>query len=248
MNILIVDDEKPARDRLRQMIDDTAGHTVVGEAGNGQQAVAMATDKNPDIVLLDIRMPGLNGIETAHHLNTLENPPAVIFTTAYDEHAIEAFEAHAVGYVLKPVRRSRLASALDHAVRLAAVTLNEIAVQSDIEPRRKHVCARSHGQLKLIPVKDVYLFQADQKYTNVHHSQGHNLINDSLASLEQEFATDFVRIHRGAMVAVDKIEQLVKTPGGKTRVILRNHSQDEDKGLIISRRHLSEVRSRIKGG
>lgn len=248
MNILIVDDEKPARDRLRQIIDDTAGHTVVGEAENGQQAVSMATDKNPDIVLLDIRMPGLSGIETAHHLNTLENPPAIIFTTAYDEHAIEAFEAHAVGYVLKPVRRSLLASALDHAVRLAAATLNEIAVRSDIEPRRKHVCARSHGQLKLIPVEDVYFFQADQKYTNVHHRRGRNLIDDSLASLEQEFAADFVRIHRGAVVAVDKIEQLVKTSDGKTRVVLRNYSQDEDKGLIISRRHLSEVRSRIKGG
>ncbi len=248
MNILIVDDEKPARDRLRQIIDDTAGHTVVGEAENGQQAVAMATDKNPDVVLLDIRMPGLNGIETAHHLNTLESPPAIIFTTAYDEHAIEAFEARAVGYVLKPVRRGLLASALDHAGRLAAATLNEIAVQTDIEPRRKHVCTRSHGQLKLIPVADVYFFQADQKYTNVHHSHGSNLIDDSLTSLEQEFATDFVRIHRGAVVAVDKIEQLVKAADGKTRVILRDHSQDRDKGLIISRRHLSEVRSRIKGG
>ena len=248
MKILIVDDEKPARDRLRQIIDDISGHAVVGEAENGEQAVALATDKNPDIVLLDIRMPGLNGIETAHHLNALENPPAVVFTTAYDEHAIEAFEARAVGYVLKPVRRSRLASTLDHAVRLAAATLNEIAVQSNIEPRRKHVCARSHGQLKLISIDDVYFFQADQKYVNVHHRQGKNLINDSLTSLELEFATDFVRIHRAAVVAVDKIDQLIDTPDGKTRIILRDYSQPEDKALIISRRHLAEVRSRVKGG
>ena len=248
MKILIVDDEKPARDRLRQIIDDIAGHIVVGEAENGEQAVALATDKKPDIVLLDIRMPGLNGIETAHHLNALEHPPAVVFTTAYDEHAIEAFEARAVGYVLKPVRRGRLANALDHAVRLAAATLHEIAVQSDIDPRRKHVCARSHGQLKLISIDDVYFFQADQKYVNVHHRQGRNLINDSLTSLEQEFATDFVRIHRGAVVAVDKIDQLINTPDGKTQIILRNYSQHEDKALIISRRHLAEVRSRIKGG
>ena len=109
LRVLIADDEKPARDRLRQLLDDLETYDVVGEAANGQEAVTLAAETNPDIVLLDIRMPGLDGIEAAHHLNSLENPPAVVFTTAYDEYAVDAFEARAIGYVLKPVRRDRLA-------------------------------------------------------------------------------------------------------------------------------------------
>ena len=108
MKVLIVDDEKPARDRLRQLVDDSDGHDVVGEAANGEQALAEATAHEPDVVLLDIRMPGMDGIETAHHLNAMESPPAVVFTTAYDEYAIDAFDARAIGYVLKPVRREKL--------------------------------------------------------------------------------------------------------------------------------------------
>lgn len=119
MKVLIVDDEKPARDRLRQLVGDFGEHEVVGEAGNGQQALALASTLNPDVVLLDIRMPGVDGIETAHHLNALDSPPAVVFTTAYDQYAIDAFEARAIGYVLKPVRRERLERALDHAARVS---------------------------------------------------------------------------------------------------------------------------------
>jgi len=248
MKILIADDEKPARDRLRQLLDDLENYDVVAEAANGEQAVTLAGETQPDIVLLDIRMPGLDGIEAAHHLNAMENPPAVVFTTAYDEYAIDAFEARAIGYVLKPVRRQRLASALEHAARLAASTLHDIADASRIESRRKHVCSRSHGQLKLIRVEDVLCFQADQKYVCVHHAGGQDLIDDSLKSLETEFAEDFVRIHRSAVVAVGKIERLEKTSDGKHLVVLRDHAQDDDDELIISRRHLADVRRRLKGG
>ena len=108
MKVLIVDDEPPARDRLRQLLEDMNAHEVVGEAGNGREALDVAARAHPDVVLLDIRMPGMDGIETAHHLNQADPPPAVVFTTAYDEYAIDAFEANAIGYVLKPVRRERL--------------------------------------------------------------------------------------------------------------------------------------------
>jgi DNA-binding NarL/FixJ family response regulator len=164
LRVLIVDDEKPARDRLRQLLEDFDEYEVVAEAGNGEEAISLAAETTPDIVLLDIRMPGLDGIEAAHHLNKLESPPAIVFATAYDEYAIDAFDARAIGYVLKPVRRERLAGALEHAARLAAGTLAEVAAASHMDSRRKHVCSTSHGQLKLIPVKDVYYFQADQKY------------------------------------------------------------------------------------
>ena len=247
MKVLIADDEKPARDRLRQLLDDLETYAVVGEAANGEEAVTLAAETDPDIVLLDIRMPGLAGIEAAHHLNSLENPPAVVFTTAYDEYAIEAFEARAIGYVLKPVRRERLAGALEHAAKLAAATLQEIAADSNMDAQRKHVCARSHGQLRLIPLEDIYYFQADQKYVCVHHVLGRDLIDDSLKSLEAEFADDFVRIPRGAVVAVEKIEQLAKTADGKHYVVLRDRTSDDESELTISRRHLADVRKRLKG-
>jgi len=252
MKILIVDDEKPARDRLRQLVDDLGGHEVVGEAGNGEQAIAIAAQAAPDIVLLDIRMPGVDGIETAHHLNAMERPPAVVFTTAYDEYAIDAFDARAIGYVLKPVRRERLERALEHARRLSGQVLNEIAEESQIDTRRNHVCARLHDELRLIPIQDVSYFNADQKYVCVHHENGEDLIDDSLKSLEQEFSDSFVRIHRSALVAVDKIDKLEKSADGKTHVVLRNNPKDDDNAhddeLVISRRHLATVRRRLKGG
>jgi len=248
MKILIVDDEKPARDRLRQLIEDFDEYEVVAEAGNGEEAVRLAAETQPDIALLDIRMPGVDGIEAAHHLNRLDPPPAIVFATAYDEYAIDAFEARAIGYVLKPVRRERLAAALAQAARLAAGTLAEVAAASRMEPRRRHVCSMSHGQLKLIPLGDVQYFQADQKYVCVHHAGGRDLIDDSLKSLEDEFAADFVRIHRGAVVAVDKIERVEKSADGKYHVILREGSQQPENALIISRRHLADVRRRLKGG
>ena len=247
MKVLIVDDEKPARDRLRQLLADLDGYDTAGEAENGEDAVALATELCPDIVLLDIRMPGMDGIEAAHHLNAMESPPAIVFTTAYDEYAIDAFEARAIGYVLKPVRARRLAGALEHAARLAPGTLNEIAEASKLDARRKHLCVRAHGQLKLIPVQDVYYFRADQKYVAVHHEQGQDLIDEPLKALEREFAEDFVRIHRGAVVAIDKIERLEKMAEGGHRVILRGPVHDGDE-LLVSRRHLADLRRRLKGG
>lgn len=248
MRVMVVDDEQPARNRLRQIIDDLDNYEFAGEAANGEQAISMMSESRPDIVLLDIRMPGLNGIETAHHLNTLENPPAVVFTTAYDEYAIDAFEARAIGYVLKPVRSSRLEAALEHASKLASPALREFADESEIAGLRKHVCARVQNQLILIPVTDIEVFLADQKYVAVHHGGDQHLIDESLKSLEEEFSGAFVRIHRGALVAVDKIATLEKTGDGKTQIVLRSGSHDEDKQLIISRRHLAEVRRRLKGG
>lgn len=247
MRVLVVDDEKPARDRLRQILEDLNEHEVVGEAGNGEQALALAAELQPDVVLLDIRMPGVDGIETARHLNAMDNAPAVVFTTAYDEYAIDAFDARAIGYVLKPVRRERLAGALQQAARLTSNALHDLVSESRIESRRKHVCTLVHGELLLIPISDINFFSADQKYVCVHHVGGEHLIDDSLKSLEQEFAANFVRIHRSALVAMEKVDRLEKSLDGKTRVILRNSSQDDQNELIISRRHVGDVRRRLKG-
>jgi two-component system response regulator AlgR len=255
VNVVIVDDEPPARTRLRQLLEDTAEHTVVGEAQNGEQALELCARLEPDVILLDISMPGLNGIETAHHLNALENPPCVIFTTAYDRYAIEAFDARAVGYVLKPVRRERLERALQQAARLSHGALGEIGKGFGLTEQRNHVCARVRGDLRLIPLTDIIYFHADQKYVTVYHRNGADLIDESLNALEEEFGGRFVRIHRKALVATDKIEALRKTPDGRTEVELRgaeppgrnSAGKTDASRLIVSRRHLADVRRRVRG-
>jgi len=245
MKILIVDDEAPARDRLRQLLEDSGEHEIVGEAAHGQEALDIAINVEPDVVLLDIRMPGVDGIETAHHLNHFDPAPAIVFTTAYDEYAIDAFEANAIGYVLKPVRRERLDQALAQAARLTNAALSDVGRKSGFSERRRHVCARIHGELKLIPVADVLYFLADQKYVTVVHENGRDLIDDPLKVLEQEFGEDFVRIHRGALVALKALDALKKDEEGRTQVILRSCDDDD---LFVSRRHIADVKRRLKKG
>ena len=247
MKLVIVDDEQPARARLRRLIEDEGRHEIVGEAGNGPEALRVVADTNPDAVLLDIRMPGMNGIETAHHLNELGAPPAIVFATAYDEYAIEAFDAQAVGYVLKPVRRERLARALDQAARIERGDLERLAGDSGIEGRRSQICVQLHGELKLIPLEDILFFRSDQKYTRVADGEREYLIDDSLKQLEDEFGERFVRIHRSALVAVRHVDSLTKSADGDDVIRLRDGIEPETEPLKVSRRHLASVRRRLKG-
>jgi len=247
VKVLIVDDEPPARERLRLLIEEAGEHDIVGDAGNGQQAIEMAGELRPDVVLLDIRMPGMSGLETARHMNELDHPPAIVFTTAYDQYAIEAFDAHAVGYILKPVRRERLQNVRARASRLGKALLGELASGGDVAERRTHLCARSHGDLRLIPISSVCYFIADQKYTRVCHEAGADLIEDSLKQLEEEFGDDFVRIHRGALVSTGRIAELRKSPDGEVEIQLRGCRISGDDRLTVSRRHLAQVRKILKG-
>jgi two-component system response regulator AlgR len=241
VRILIVDDERPARERLADQLRGMQGCEIAGEAADGQEALTVCTRLRPDVVLLDIRMPGMDGIETARHMARLADPPAVIFTTAYDEYAVEAFEAEAVGYLLKPIRRGKLAQALERAARLTGRQLSGIA---ETGTRRSHLCARVRDELRLIPVADVYYFQADQKYVRACHRHGEDLLDESLKSLEEEFAPDFCRIHRNSLVALEHLEALDKDAGGKPVVRFRRTGDT----LPVSRRHVGEIRQRLKGG
>ena len=243
MNLLIVDDEQPARERLRQLVDDIDGWSVAGEACNGREALVQASHLEPDVVLLDIRMNDIDGIEAARHLAELDNPPAVIFTTAFGEHALEAFEAHAVGYLLKPIRRQRLQDSLTHARQLTRAQLWALQSNPDTSTERRHICARVRDGLKLIPIEDVIYFQADQKYVTVRHTEGEVLIEESLKSLEEEFAQRFTRIHRNALVADAYIEGLEKTIEGHFCIRMRSC----DERLNISRRHSAAVRKKLVG-
>ncbi len=247
MKVLIVDDETPARERLGRIVAEIEGYEVAGLAANGGEALEMVSTLKPDIVLLDIRMPGMDGIETAKHLNKLSRAPAIVFATAYDQYAIDAFDARAVGYVLKPVRRARLEGALQQASRLARVTLASLGNVPDLAGKRQHVCAGSRDRITLINIADINYFCADQKYVAVHHDAGVSLIDDSLKSLEDEFAEEFVRIHRAALVSVARIRSIVRTGDGRLHIALRDGSHQDDKDLIISRRHVAEVRRRLTG-
>ena len=166
MRILVVDDERPARERLKRLIDEQDEWEVVAEAANGREALEQADAKQPDLVLMDIRMPGMDGIEAARHLTQMDEPPAIIFTTAYDEYAIDAFDANAVGYVLKPVRKERLLDALQRVNRLTRPQLAKLSSRGK-DSARKHISARIRGELRLVPVEDILYFQADQKYVTV---------------------------------------------------------------------------------
>ncbi len=247
MRVLIVDDEGPARERLQQILEDLGDHDVVGMAGDGPTALALAETLRPEVVLLDIRMPGMSGLETARHLNALDEPPAIVFATAYDEYAIDAFEAQAVGYVLKPVRRARLAKALQQASRIAPPSLGEITQVAEPESRRSHVCVQHTGELKLIPIESVAFFRSDQKYTRVADGEREYLIDESLKQLESEFESLFVRIHRSALVAIAHVAALEKTQQDDYEIRLRGNITPQNEPLKVSRRHVAAVRRRLKG-
>ena len=242
MKILIVDDEAPARDRLRRMLAGLDGCTVCAEAVNGQQALDFAGEHQPDVLLLDIRMPGMDGLEVARHLLALEQPPAVIFTTAYSDHAIEAFETHAVDYLLKPVRRERLFEALKNTRRLTRAQAALVHASGDNSGVRQSICARVRGGLQLIPVSKIRYFQADQKYVTVCTPDTQVLVEETLKSLEQEFAGQFIRIHRNALVATEYLAGLDRDADGHYRIRM----EGVDAQLEISRRHIAEVRRCIK--
>jgi two-component system, LytTR family, response regulator AlgR len=239
LKILVVDDEQPARERLRSLLDEIADVEVVGEAANGHEALSQTHDLAPDVVLLDVRMPGMSGLEVARHLNVLEEPPAVIFTTAFDQYAVEAFEAHAVGYLLKPVRQEQLAAALTRAGRLTRAQLQTLAAG---DTRRSHIAARRREGVRLIPLDDVRYFLADQKYTTVRHLNGEDLIEDSLRLLENEFGNAFVRIHRNALVAVKHLERIERNAEGQYFVQVRGCESP----LPVSRRMASELKERLR--
>src|SRR5262245_35738349 len=170
MKILIVDDEQLARDRLARMLGEIEGFAVVGQAANGMQAVERCDALAPDIVLLDIRMPGMDGLEAARHMAGMEEPPAVVFCTAYEEHAIDAFNVQAVGYLLKPVRRDDLVRVLGTATRPNRAQLAALSVEEG--SKRTHISARTRRGLELVPIDEVCFFQADQKYVTVRHPGG----------------------------------------------------------------------------
>ncbi len=243
LRILVVDDEAPARRRLRQQLDDCAGVlplAVVGEAGGGREALEMLHATPADVVLSDIHMPDMNGLELARHLLKLPRPPVVIFTTAFGEHALAAFEVNAVDYLLKPVRVPRLLAALQRVPRLKPVS----AAQLDELPggARRFLSITERARVILVPIEEVVYLKAELKYITIRTVEREYLLEESLTRLEEEFGPRFVRVHRNCLVARDFIRGFERRAGddGDAHwvVLLR----DVPETLPVSRRQQSIVR------
>lgn len=241
MKILIVDDEQLARERLKDLIGDSGdGHAML-EAENGLKAIEAVEQEQPDLVLLDIRMPVMDGLETAYHLASLEHPPAVIFTTAYQDHAIDAFDANAVDYLLKPIRGERLRQALEKASVINRARIIQLR-EGDTDHARSHLNSSSQGKIELVPVDEIRFLKAEQKYVTAACPDREYLIDEPLKSLEREFANRFLRVHRSTLVALAYIEALEKDKEGGVYIRLK----DVQYGLPVSRRHLRDVRQALK--
>lgn len=240
MKVVIADDEPLARERLRTMLDELGGVEVVAEAADGYEALHACAEHQPDMVLLDIAMPGIDGMETARHLAAFDPRPAVVFCTAFDAHALSAFEAEAIDFLVKPVRAERLAAALQRVRTFAAG--RSAAPVATSGRRRSHLCARLRGSLRLIPLEDVHYLHAEEKYVIVHHARGEDLIEESLKSLEEEFGERFVRIHRNCLVARHEIVELKRCPDGHVNVVLRHGKAP----LEVSRRCVAGLRETLK--
>lgn len=243
LRIAVTDDEAPARSRLKDLLEDVSEMLpleLLVEAENGRRLLDLIEKQPVDVVLMDIRMPEMDGLETAQHLHKLDEPPHVIFTTAYDDYAISAFELHAIDYLVKPIRLRRLHDALARTrsiTRVSLDVLNEVAPDS-----RTHLSAQERGKVLLVPVSDIRYLRAELKYVTIRTADREILLEESLSRLEEEFTDRFVRIHRNCLVAKEYIEAFEKeaADGSDARWVVR--VRDVDETLAVSRRQQHIVR------
>jgi two-component system response regulator AlgR len=248
LRVFIVDDEAPARARMKALLADIAAELpnhLVGEAANGIEALERLATTSADVALVDIRMPQMDGIELARHLAGAENAPAVVFTTAYDQYAVQAFELNAIDYLVKPVRAQRLAAALEKARRAVPPAREALARLAD-EPRR-HLSVAERGRILLVPVADILYLKAELKYVTARTREREYLLDESLTHLEQEFASRFVRVHRNCLVAREAIAGFEKSAAedGETHWTVLLAGLEEK--LPVSRRQWPTVKAAFAG-
>lgn len=234
LNILIIDDEKPARARLRRMLTAISDCSVCGEAIDGTSAMTAIVETHPDVLLLDISMPGTGGMALAEQLRDakdIDPKPAIIFCTAYQDQALNAFENEALDYLVKPVRSARLEQALAKA--------RKFLHGSQKENEGAFLRSTVGSRVSLIPVMDVICLVSEDKYTTVVHEGGHTVIDDSLTELERRFQPSFMRIHRNALISKKHFRGLERTADGQALAILSG----TDRKPIVSRRNLPALRA-----
>lgn len=237
--VLIVDDEFLARERLKHLLLGKESFNVCGEAEHGMAALDWLQKNHADIMLLDIQMPGMNGLEVAAKVRQLENPPVIVFCTAYDEHALEAFRVQALDYILKPVSPEELTRALNRASEWLNNPANSAQLSSN--NTRTHLTANSHKGFERIAVADIIACVAEQKYVRVLHEGGELLVDEPLKQLEEEFSHLFIRTHRSALVALNRLHLLQAQQGGH-QILLHGLTEP----IPVSRRHLAKVKAAMQ--
>ena len=243
MKVLVVDDEALARQRLRRLLERVRPQAECLEADSGQMALEQVKRHEPDLVLLDIRMPGLDGIEVAARLEAFGDPPAVVFCTAYDEYALDALRHQAVAYLLKPVREIELARALENAARVNRVQLANLRDRAarDEPAQRTQISSQTHRGVESLAVADVRCFIASDKYVTAYTDVAELVIPDTLKELETEFGGRFLRVHRNALVALAWVEALNHARDGSWYTALHGLELRPQ----VSRRHLKSVKARL---
>ena len=220
LRIFIADDEAPARARLKELLADIRGELatkIVGESDSGLDVIDRLPGSGAQVLLLDIQMPGMGGIELARHLCALEDAPAVIFVTAHDRHAVEAFELNALDYLMKPVRTERLVAALRKSLAAAPerVARSQAArLERAASGAREFFSVAERNRIVLVPVGDVLFLKAELKYVTLRTGAGEHLIEEPLVSIEREFGERFVRVHRNCLVARSAIRGFERVAGG----------------------------------
>ena len=250
MNILIVDDEALARSRLRTLLSDCAQadpaqRITVAEAANASETMAALGPTGGrafDLVLLDIHMPGQDGLALAHTLQTLPQPPAVVFVTAHADHAVSAFELDVVDYLTKPVRRERLQQALAKVQRTSRPA-GPSAVPS--LPEGETLLIQDRGRTERLPLAEVLYFKAEQKYVTVRTTTRSYIMDGSLSELEAKFAPRFLRIHRNALVARRAVRALEKHYDPEEGEGWAVRLQGSTELLAVSRRQVAAVREEL---
>lgn len=243
MDILVCDDEPLAVERLSRLVSQL-GHHVIATAQHGKQALDMVQQFEPDVVLLDIQMPEMDGLTCAQHLAHFNPMPAIVFCTAYDEHALQAIQSQAKGYLLKPIAKDELEAVLGNVTKLTQAQLTNLEKKELMEEKvqRQQIAAKTYRGLELIPVENIYYFLADQKYVTVRHKNGSVLIDETLKDLETEFADRFIRIHRNALISLDYLDGLEMVASGQYQARCR----ELEERLAVSRRHLPLLRERMQ--
>lgn len=238
MKILIADDEPLARLRLKRLVEEISPeHIVYATASNGLEAVDQCLKYRPDLALLDIRMPAMDGLQAASKITKSHAKTQIIFVTAYDEYALEAFDKNAIDYLLKPVKQTRLQQAIEKAVRFNTHSSDVPKPTTSPKPPRQHLCAQTHTGLKRLNISDILFFKADNKYVLAATSHDSILLEESLKALEEEFSDSFFRIHRNALINVGAIQSISKSNTGQFHA----HLNGSKEILTISRRHQAEL-------
>jgi two-component system LytT family response regulator len=234
MKVLIVDDEPLARERVRRHLRDEPGIEIVGEAGNGREAVAAIEEKTPDLVFLDVQMPEMNGFDVLKALE--ENKiPAIVFTTAYDKYAIQAFEFHALDYLLKPFSRERFRRAVRHAReqlensrQSGSIDERLVSLLENLKAKKylERIVVKNSGRVFFIKTDEIDWIEAAGNYLKLHVGRDAHLIRETMQSIEAKLDPEkFFRIHRSTLVQIDRIKELHPLFGGDYGVILRNGTE-----------------------